>query len=198
MGSDDRREQEEGETGGEEHVADRGDVLDERDRDRQDVGEWPRVEQEVERPGPAARRTWNGVRSAVVKPAETRLGSQIGMWPQVRDDRDRVQEDADERDPQARLAPVDPERREEHSERRDEQRKPQGVDDLVAPDQEVLGPESEDDREKQDADPAQPDRGEVAERAAREQAEDEAGDDAGDQHRATVTVESGREVIGVE
>ena len=66
--------------------------------------------------------------------------------------------------------------------------KPQRVDELAAPDQEVLGPESEDDREKQDADPAQPDRREVAERATRQQAEDEARDDAGDQHGTRVTV----------
>ena len=45
---DDRREQEEGEPGRQEQVADRGDVPDDRERDRQDVGERPRVEQEIE------------------------------------------------------------------------------------------------------------------------------------------------------
>ena len=43
----DRREQEEREARGQEHVADRGDVLDERDGDRDDVAEGPGVEQEV-------------------------------------------------------------------------------------------------------------------------------------------------------
>ena len=42
-----RREQEEGEAEGQEDVADRGDVLDDREGDRDDVGERPEVEQEV-------------------------------------------------------------------------------------------------------------------------------------------------------
>ena len=42
----DRREREPGETDGEEEVADRGDVLDDREGDRDDVGERSAVEQE--------------------------------------------------------------------------------------------------------------------------------------------------------
>ena len=126
-----------------------------------------------------------------MKPAAIRLGSQIGMWPTFatiaivfggsptnasrRPGWLRLTQSAARSMPNAV----------------DEERKPQRVDDVAAPDQEVLGPESEDDREQQDADPAQPDRREVAERAARQQAEDKARDDAGDQHGATVTVGSG-------
>ena len=79
---DDRGEEEEREPGRQEHVADRGDVLDERQRDRQDVAERPGVEEEVEVECPVRGScgTARG-RSARRKPAASRLRIQIGMWP---------------------------------------------------------------------------------------------------------------------
>ena len=44
----------------------------------------------------------------------------------VGDDRDRVEQDPNEREPQARVAAVDPERRQEHPERAHEERQPHG------------------------------------------------------------------------
>ena len=78
---DDRREQEEREPGRQEHVADGGDVLDDRQRDRQDVAERPGVEEEVEagvRQQDRVERR-EDVLEAKAGGLEARI--QIGMWP---------------------------------------------------------------------------------------------------------------------
>ena len=73
--ADDTGEQEERQSGAQEEVADRDDVLDDRDRDRDDVAERAQAQQEgsVQAGG---RITWmaDGT-SAAVKPAAARLGS---------------------------------------------------------------------------------------------------------------------------
>ncbi len=106
------------------------------------------------------------------KPAATRLGRQIGMWPPFTSDRDRVQQDADERQAQARLRPVDPEADEQEPERQGEQRQPEGLGELDPGPDRPLRREPDDDGEEEERDPAQPDLGEVRDVAADEQADD--------------------------
>ena len=79
--ADHGREQEEGEARGRIDIADRGDVADDGQRDRDDVAERPEVEQEGARRPAAARTTWErpSRRRPSVRPAATRLGSQTGM-----------------------------------------------------------------------------------------------------------------------
>ena len=179
VGADDRREQEEGQPRGQEDVADRGDVLDDRQGDREDVGqrsgvqEEPRrevrIEEDVERRR-VARLESGGIQARQPDRHVARVGH----------DRDRVQEDPDERQAQAGLAAVHPERGKEQPEGEGEERQPQGVDQTDPADEQVLRREPEDHREQEDRDPAQPDEGEVAERAAPQQAEREAEEDAED------------------
>ena len=78
--SDNGREQEERQPRGQEHVADRGHVLDERNRDREDVAERARRGGRSPRPGSAGSATWKGEDSRqdeVGRPRGSR--TQIGM-----------------------------------------------------------------------------------------------------------------------
>ena len=190
-------EQEEAQAGGQEQVADRGDVADERQRNRDDVADGPGVEEEV--------RVQRAVGEDHVELREDRAGIEAGgdeagppdrHVAAVHDDRDRVQQDADEREAQARLVAVDPEAAEQQPERRREERQTERLGERDAGVERPLGREADDDGEEEDTDPAQPDRGEIREVAAGEEARDEAGDDAADQHVSTrfaVTPESPRD-----
>jgi len=103
--------------------------------------------------------------------------------PTVHDHGDRVQQDPDEREAQARLRPVHPEAGEEQPERQSEQREAKGLGELDPGAERPFGREPDDDGEEEDAYPAQPDRGEVRQVAAGEQPGDKARDDPADQHR---------------
>ena len=102
----------------------------------------------------------------------------------VEEDDDGVEEDADEREAQARIAAVLPEPHEQQAEAEGQQGTAQGLGASGTPAvEERLRPEADDDRGEQDPDPAQLDRPEVAE-APGPQAEEQADEDAGDQHAA--------------
>ena len=75
---DDAREEEERETGGQEEVAERRHVLDDRQRDRDDVAEDQRLQEEVG--GLARNDDMEGTGDVgAVSPAASRLVAQIGM-----------------------------------------------------------------------------------------------------------------------
>ena len=120
--TDDAREQEEGEAGRQERVPDRGHVLDERQRDRDDVGERAQVEQERgiqtgRQEGVDRGRDLVGQEAGG---AQARLPD--GHVAAVHHDDRGIEQDADERQAQARVRAVDPERHEQQPERGRQQR----------------------------------------------------------------------------
>ena len=77
---------------------------------------------------------------------------------------------------------VDPEADEQDAEGEAEQRQPERLDGVDAGLETQLGQEPDDDRDKEERDPAQPDGGEVRDAAAGEEAGDQAEEDSPDQH----------------
>ena len=170
---DDAGEQEEAKADRQEHVADRDDVLHEWKGDGDDVAEDESAEQEL-LDGP---RDHDVERRRDVR--EAHAGGTQGLVPDrhvaaVDRDDDRVGQDADEGDAHARVAAVDPRAHEQQGEPEQEERQTQRLDDVDAGVEQGLRPEPDDDRDEQEADPAQADRRQVRDAAADPQAEEQA------------------------
>jgi hypothetical protein len=101
----------------------------------------------------------------------------------IGDDDDRVREDAQEREAEARIGAVHPERGEEQAECPGEQRQPEHLDGADVGVESRLGGEAEDQRREEQPGPAQLDDGEVLDPPAGQQSEQEPEEDAADQHR---------------
>ena len=110
-------------------------------RDRDDVGERPEVEEEV---GVERRRqdVWSAdVTSAGVRPAAREARLPDRHVAAVDHDDDRVRQDPDEGQAHARVAAVRPQGDEEEPERRGEEREPQRLDERDARVEQDLRPE---------------------------------------------------------
>ena len=178
---DDSGEQEERQAGGEEQVAERGDVLDDRDRDRDDVAKDERPHEEV---GGLARHD-------DVQCARHVLRGQAGGFQArgpdrhiaaVEHDDQPVEQDADERDAETRVEPVDPQADQEENEPGRQQRGSQHLDDVDARVEQRLRPEPDDDRRDEQQGPAQLDVPEIVQAPTRPEAEQQAKKDPRDQH----------------
>ena len=129
--ADDGCEQEERQAGREEQVAERGDVLDDRDGDRDDVAKDERPHEEVgglarhddvQRAGHVLRRQAGGLQA---RGPDRHVAA-------VEHDDQPVEQDADERDAETRVEPVDPQADQEENEPGRQQRGPQHLDDVDA------------------------------------------------------------------
>ena len=114
---EDRREQEERQAGGQEQVADRGDVLQGWDRQRDEVAERPQVQEELRAEGRGQRHVERGPQ----RPGES--GRLVGGHPDrhvaaVDHDHERVARHADERQRHARIRAVLPQREQQEAVRR--------------------------------------------------------------------------------
>ena len=179
--AEDGGEQEEGQARGEEQVADRGDVLERRQRERDQVAQRPEVEEELA----AQRRGQRGVQDGAQGPAQP--GRLVGREPHrhvpaVDHDHERVARDADEREREARVGAVLPQRDQQEAIGQAEEREPQLVDDRDVVGEEGLGPEAEDHAEKQEREELEPDVREPLDPPAQHQAEQQPERDSGDQH----------------
>ena len=181
----DGREREPGEADREDEVAHRDDVLDDREGDRDDVGERPAAEQERRARGVVDDRVEGGV--------DVRLGEAgggEGRRPDrhraaVEQDRDEVGEGARQDQPEAHHAPVRPAAGEQQPEGEREQRQPDVGHAGDAGVERDLRPEPDDRPEREQPEPAQAPgvRDEVRDAAAEQEAGEEAEDDPGDEHR---------------
>ena len=122
-------EQEEGEAGGKEGVADRGDVLEEGQGDRDHVSERAKVEQERGVQGGRQHRVNRGRDVLGPEPGHGEARLPDRHVAAVDHDDDRVGQDPDEREVQAREGAVDPERDEQEPERAAEQGQAERLDD---------------------------------------------------------------------
>ena len=93
-----------------------------------------------------------------------------------------VEQDADERDAETRVEPVDPQADQEEDEPGRQQRGPQHLDDVDARVEQRLRPEPDDDRRDEQQGPAQLDVAEIVQAPTRPEAEQQAEKDPRDQH----------------
>ena len=180
--ANDRGEQEERQPEHQEHIADRRDVLDDRQRDRDDVRERSEMEQEV-----GVERRRQDVVEAGRDVGRGQAGGRERRFPDrhvaaVDDDDDRIRQDPDEDEDHARVAAVRPQRHEEEPERPGQEREPQRLDGFDARVEEDVGHDAKQERDRQQLQSPKPDRGQVDDVAAGDQAKDESEDDAADQH----------------
>ena len=126
--ANDRGEQEERETEHEEHVADRSDVLDDREGDRDDVGERPEMEEEVgvERRGQDVVKGRRDIGRGQTGGGERRFPDR--HVAAVDDDHDRVRQDPDEDEDHARVPAVRPQGHEEEPEGPGQERESERLD----------------------------------------------------------------------
>ncbi len=102
--------------------------------------------------------------------------------PAVDHDHERVARDADEREREARVGAVLPQRDQQQAVRQAEEREPQLVDDRDVVGEEGLGPEAKDHAEEQERQEPQPDVRQPLDPPAQQQAEQQPERDSGDQH----------------
>ena len=185
-----RREQEEAEAGGEEQVADRRDVLEWREGERDDVREGAEAEEEL-----CVERLERDVedRAEVAGEAAQSVGVHPDRHPAaVDEDHEPVARDADEGEREARVRPVVPQREQQKAVGRAEERHPERVDDLDAAPKQDLRSEADDDREEQERQVLEADVRQAVEPAAEHEAQHQSERDTADQHRPILRCIEGR------
>ena len=184
--ADEGGEGEPAQPGGNEGIADARDVVEQRNRNRQDVGERPSVQEEAAVEGVRQERVKREVQVGHAHPD----GSQ-GRWPDghpacVDDDGQAVRGGSDQDREQPRVAAVGPQAADQQSERAGVQRQPQGVRQLDPVGYGELGSEAHRQGEEDQPHPSEPNVDEADHPAAGEHSGNDAEQQPENDHALTV------------